>query len=232
MMGIKQQLSLKLSSSFKNIFLKTKGLKKTSLVFFPGVIASVIVAFIVPLFFIIYSTYIKKENLSRAQERIASLEIKAKKTALIRSRAALFIKQLQGVDKEFLAHQIERLIFLQKEKNALEFFSKTPVFKESYSLAQRKEELEKNTIIFEEIGFHEKESIQERLYAIKHPIEMDFNDLERLLNTIENPLETFSHGRPQLIFQKFTLKKKQISHTYELLECDFKLIERKSMEKL
>lgn len=232
MMDIKRYFSLKLLSNFRSIFFKIKNTKKNVFLFFPSVIACIIIVFILPLFFLLYSTNKKREHLIQAEKRIESLEIKAKQTELIRSRAGLFIKQLQTADKEFLKHQIESLTFLQKEKKALEFFFKTPVIKESFSLLERQKQLEKNKIAFEEISINEKEKIQEKIYTLKAPMEIDFIDLQKLLDTIESPSSIFSCERPQLIFQKFTLKRKKLSQSYELLECDFKLIERNLMEKL
>ena len=213
-MDIKQYFSLKLPSSFKDIFFKIKNTKKNALLLFPGSIACIIILALIPLFTFLYVGYKKQGRLIQAEERIASLEIKAKKTALIRSRASLFIKQLQSADKEFLNHHVEALSFLNKEKKALEIFFKTPIMKESFSLSERKKYLEENKIVLEEISKKEKENIQEKIYALKVPIEIDFSDLQSLLKNIESP----SLEKPQLIFQKITLKRNQFYKVMKLHE--------------
>jgi hypothetical protein len=231
-MNIKQYFSLKLSNSFKDFFSTIKKIKKQELFLLPGVIFSIIILLLIPFFFITSSIHRKYQELIKAEERIESLEIKARKTALIRSRASFFIKQLQAADKEFVKHHIESMTFLDKERKAIEVFFKTPIMKESFSLLDRKKQLEENKISLEQVSCVEKEKIQEKVYNLKTPIEIDINDLQRLLNNIENPSAVFSKERPQLIFQTFTLRRKKLSQSYELFECDFKLIERNLTEKL
>ena len=221
-MDIKQYFSLRLPNSCKGVFAKIKNIGRAEYVLLPRMVTCIIVVLFLPFLLIFYSTYQRYQILMQEQGRITSLEIKAKKTALVRSRADSFIKQLQVADKNFIKNRLESLFFLQKERKTLESFLKVAVLKESASLLERQKQLDENGLRFEEEKAHQKEHIQEIIYALKRPVEVDTSDLETLLNTIENPF--FSHQRHQLILQTFTLKRKNISNNYQLFECDFKLL--------
>lgn len=230
-MNTKQHFFLRPLDKLKGLFFKIKQVKSSEYLLLPEAIVCIIVVLLLPLLFISYVTYERYQTLAQAEERIASLEIKAKKTALVRSRASFFIKKLQIADKNSIKNRLEPLLFLHKEKQSVEIFLKASAMKESESLLERQKKLDENRLLFEEVTVFQQEHIQERMYRLKTPVEADASDLQMLLNTIESTSPSFSYLRPQWILQTFTLKRKKISQDYQLLECDFKLLERTLTEE-
>jgi hypothetical protein len=221
-MNTKQAFSLNLLNNLK----KDLAHRKKELIFSPWVISLLIGVSVLPLVMLIHSMYTRYEQVSQAEKRIETLEIKAKKTALTRARASSFIKQLQQADPHFLKNTLESMTLLAKEKKNLEFFLNIPMMKESSTLLEREKKLRNNRLSLQEVAHASVENIRENIYVLKKPIEVGADDLQHLLNTMENGSTSFVKEKPQYIFQSFSLKKKILSKNYEVFECDFKVIER------
>lgn len=219
---MKPLFSLPLLKSLKEAYthLKAKGVGEFLLS--PKLIIGAFFILMLPLFLVIYSLYHRYDSLVQAEQRIQLLEVKAKKTMLVRSRAAAFIRQLQTADKNFIASHIQPLRFLQQEEKTLQFLRSTPVLEGSRSLMEREATLKNNKVGLQEIVCNEQENIQETLYSLEHPVDIDAEDLNSLLYGIEHAWPT----KPQLMLQSFSLKRKPLSQSYEVFECNFTLLQR------
>jgi hypothetical protein len=213
---------LPLLKSLKEVcaHLKTKGAGEFFLS--PKLIIGACFILMLPLCLVIYSLYHRYDSLMQGEQRIQLLEVKAKKTMLVRSRAAAFIQQIQTADKNFIASHIQPLRFLQQEEKTLQLLRSTPVLERSRSLMERAINLKNNKVGLQKIVCNEQENIQETLYSLEHPVDIDAEDLHVLLYGIEYAWPT----KPQLMLQSFSLKRKSISQSYEVFECNFTLLQR------
>jgi len=167
--------------------------------------------------------YHKYCELVHLEERIDALELKAKKTLLARTRAAAFIKQLQEADPHSIKNTLNAMTLLQKEQHYLKFLCGTEILKWSPSLAERRAVLiHKNHIEFYEISKKEMQGLEETLYGLRNPVQLDGEDVNNLLERVER----FPEKKPQSMLQSFTLNTKHLSKEYHVFECDFKLLQR------
>jgi len=149
-------------------------------------------------------------------------------SAALRGRAALekriekemFLCRFSKFEPYFIDQYLEALPLLQDNLQELYAMKNHPASKNRDALAKRIEFLEgpDNRLSFAEENIRSSKRIKETEERLLHPVEIDMNDLNRLLSLIEDvaiggytPKET----SPQLIIQDFVLTKKN-GAAYEL----------------
>lgn len=228
---MKSSLHLSFQSKAKELLenIKTGEIKKTLL--YPQTLLLVLVFFLLPFFLICYQFYEQYALLSKKEQEIQHLRWKARKTALVRSRAALFSKKAIESDPNFLDKNLVSFPMLIKEKKYLSALQDIQDLKESALITKRIEEIASNQIIFEKVRSEEKEGITETFFSLKEPVQLDEEDVFSLLDIVEDPLYINAKQRPQLFFQGFHLKKTKISSYNTVYFCKFDLVERKAASK-
>ncbi|MBM3191675.1 MAG: hypothetical protein FJZ63_03335 [Chlamydiae bacterium] len=182
-----------------------------------------------PLVFISYGTYQKYRHLNDLEEKIITVERKAKKTFLSRVREASFIKQLEDADPEFISKYFEPLVFLQKERQDLAVLLTSEEFKESDFLSLRKEDLDNNKVQFETEPLYEKDNLQELRLTVQGTLQMDVEDLQGFFKLLEG--EEFATSRPQILIEHMVIRKKEVTSNYSVLEISGSFLERKLKKK-
>ncbi len=155
--------------------------------------------------------------------------------AALRSKSALekrrikeaFLQQYANPEPYFIDKHLETLPLLQKELAYLRQIEEHPACANRAELQKRISFLQtsKNRLAFAEEAMRSSPRVKETDEKLLHPVEVDWEDLERILSLVEH-VKIGSHapvkGSPQLILSNFSLTKKK-SGSYEL---DLSLLKR------
>ena len=126
------------------------------------------------------------------------------------------------IDTDFMTKRIETVELLKKEKEALTKQTHLQLpgserLKERLRFIQ-----EENRLRFVDKGGEKKEGVQEKLFALSHPVEIDGSDLRELLKR----LEASEERSPLLLISSLKLKKKELPASNEVFECSLEVIKR------
>lgn len=178
--------------------------------------------FLLPLLCLLLFYQNKRSRLEELKSTIAALEVSARQAA----KEKELQKELEAtVDPHFLDKYVESLVFLEPEIKRLQaLHTHHP---NNDSLAKRlyflKEGQNKLTLIEEK---RDRNGIEQKL---QHPIEMNEEDLKKLLVLVEGVLihpYIPKKERPDLAFLEFDLSKKQGFGEEEVYVVDFTLVKR------
>jgi len=177
-----------------------------------------------PLFFI--SCFFLKERkkwglLSHQLQYTSHLSLsKAKKQSINN----LVRKQFAKFDPLYIEHQLQSQIFLTKEIKSLENLMQSPHYTGLEALEKRLAFLKEggNRMIFDVQKEHKATGIAENIEVMRHPVEVDAEDLRKLLGIIEedHPL------KPQLVIRDFQITKKEKPSGQEVFELSLSMIQR------
>lgn len=171
----------------------------------------------------------KIEQLRNYEATVHALEEKALEVGYQKTRDDACTSLLKTADHSYLSKYVESLILLEPEARRLQAILSHQ--KENRSLTHRLEFLKsgKNQIVFIEEARRSTEQLLEIEENLRHPVELNEEDLKKLLVLIEgvtiNPYSPVQ-GRPQLLFKEFDLVKQSAPSEEEIYMINFKLIKR------
>ena len=182
-----------------------------------------------PLFFIYQHFSSKADQIERIEEMLSVLEIdiltKEKKQAENKSVRALYRES----DHFYIDKYLEPLPLLQKEVASIETLFDKPV-PLSEPLKKRYEFLTagQNEIRFIEGQVKSYPTFQETMETLSHPVEVDLDDLKRLLTLIEgsNLSDLSPEGLAHLLITDLKLEKKEGLNGREHFQLFLKLLKR------
>lgn len=163
-----------------------------------------------------------KINIERLTDEVV---IKEKKEALNKS----VIASSQNADKFFIDKELETLLFLKEEIDALSKLLSEPNLAENDLYAARLELLKsKNSLAFSESNVQSYPGFTETLETLMKPVEMSSSDIAKLLGIIEGTgsAEKRALQKPQLIITEFKLDKKEQPSGNEVFQVNLKLLKR------
>ncbi|MBI5346173.1 MAG: hypothetical protein HZB76_03420 [Chlamydiae bacterium] len=154
------------------------------------------------------------------------------KTALInfkkRKKQLEFLKDKTASDPFFIDKELEGISFLEEEKTVLQKMAKHNAFSSNNLINDRLRSLtNENRLSFIEDNIQTSPYIRETEEKQRFPIQINENDLKKLLSIIEEQnIENFNYAknRPQLLITKFFLQKnenKNFSLEMQLLKREF-----------
>jgi len=168
---------------------------------------------LLPTLFCLLRFFSSQEELQLLEGRVAA--ISAHKMFLSRAKAqeADRLEKLKGADPAYLEKELESLRFLEPETRRLQLLEKN---------GPRLHFLKDggNVLRLVEQNFRKKPPFQEADVHLEHGIEMDTEDLKRLLLKVEGV------QAPELTFLTFQLSKKPLSEGGEVFLVQFKLMKR------
>lgn len=189
----------------------------------------------IPFFFFLMNFFFdiqKMNELEQEMERIHSRSVLSQE--ILRKESSL-LNSLKNPDHHYLDKHIETLTFLLPEIKKLEAISiENP---QDEQILKRLQFLKEggNALVFSEEQIRNNEIFREIEEKQQHPIEINEEDLKKLLCLIEGitiwpygPKE----GRPQLIIKDFTLLKKEISPQEKVFVVTMQLIKRENLDTL
>lgn len=184
-----------------------------------------------PLLFAFFVFYNQKSQLDELQQTVESIQhqafLKEKKQAL-----NLAVRQhfLEG-DHFYIDKHVETLVFLESEIESLQKIMTDKNFADDERIKKRLEFLtsQANSLNFAEGMVQTFPFFQETEETLVHPVEINLNDLKKILSRIEGvQIGENSSGphRPQLLITDFRLEKKKVQDKQEVFSLNLKLLKR------
>lgn len=197
------------------------------------VLWSLLIAAPIPFLLFLYSFVSRMQNLSDIEEEMERIHLKASHALEIQRRESSLMASLQHPDPHYLEKNMESLTFLLPELKKIESL---PLDNSEDEYSGTRVQFLKgggNRLIFSEEQTRTSETFRETEEKQQHPVEMNEEDLKKLLCLIEGitiwpygPKE----GRPQLIIKDFILTKKEIAPQEKVFVISTQLIKRENPE--
>lgn len=156
---------------------------------------------------------------------------KAQKSLHKRAKKERFFARYQDAQSYFIDQHLEPITLLQDEIDWLKAYEKHPALAETKLAQQRLSFLTKgkNRISFTEDAVRKSDLCEEVEEKMKRPVEMNEEDLKKILCLIENVAvgSNQPHDKsPQMIITDFSLKKKTSPFKQEIFEVKLDLLKR------
>lgn len=137
----------------------------------------------------------------------------------------------QKANPHYIEEHLETLSFLNGEKEKISQLQQLEVFRDHESLKKRLEFLsgKQNKLIFVEGAIETYPFYKETILSLAHPIEVDVEDLKKILSRIENlKIDSYEpkEGCPHFIITEFKLERKAHEGQDEVFKLDMKLLKR------
>lgn len=178
--------------------------------------------------FLLTSLYftIASDTLAQEENRSRSLFAKTIPYCEKEAKKRLWLSRYGQSDPYFLDHELESHPLLSREIDFLDALSLHPALKDRTELNKRLAFLsgDDNRLTFVEETIRSTHAWKETHEKLLHPVQIDEEDLQRLLKTIEGEGEM----RPQLLISDLKLNKKQFPFHNEGFELDLRLLKRES----
>lgn len=189
----------------------------------------------IPFIFLLCHSLLEMQKLEQIQQEIERVHLKSAQLQEIERKESAILSTLKNPDPHYLDKHIETLTFLLPEIKKLETLQTDNVDDES--LTKRLQFLKEggNRLVFAEDQIRTHELFREIEENQQHSIEVNEEDLKKLLCLIEGitiwpygPKE----GRPQLIIKDFKLTKKQLPTQEKVFVLSMQLLKRQKLESL
>ncbi len=185
----------------------------------------------IPFFWVLFNFIFGIQKLNHLEEEINRIHTKAIRSQQILQKENLLLTSLKNPDPHYLDKHVETLTFLLPEIKKLETLQmENP---EDEQVNRRLQFLKEggNRLIFSEEQIRSNERFTEVEEKQQHPVEMNEEDLKKLLCLIEGitiwpygPKE----GRPQFIIKDFRLNRKELSSQEKVYVVSMQLIKREN----
>lgn len=191
----------------------------------------IMIAGTLPLLFVIFNFFNKIQSADQLQYAIQNVQTMALQREKKQSVNISLRNSFRDADHFYIDKNVETLDFLTPEIESLQKIVSNPNFSEDENIKKRLEFLlgPSNNLSFTEGAVQSNPFFQETTETLAHPVEVNLDDLQKILSKIEGvdigPY-TPSPGRPQLIIIDFKLDKKNISDKNEVFGLNLKLLKR------
>ncbi len=183
-----------------------------------------------PLLLMFGYFFYQKSEVNSLAEHVESV----KQQALLREKKQAVNmavrKHYTDTDRFYIDKQLETLTFLEPETEALQKIAKQSHLIVDENVKKRLEFLtEENNFVFSEGNVQNFPYFRETQETLVHPVEVDINDVQKILSRIEGvQIGNYIPGpnRPQLIITDFKMEKKNVHEKNEVFVLDLKLIKR------
>jgi hypothetical protein len=208
-------------------------MKKSPLKLSNAILWFLLIAAPLPYLVFLFNFIFGIQKLQQLEEKVEKLHAKTALAQEIQRKESLLLASLKNPDPHYLDKNVESLTFLLPEIKKLEAIqSENP---DEEQIGGRLQFLKEgsNRLTFAEEQIRTNEIFREIEEQQQHPVEMNEEDLKKLLCLIEGitiwpygPKE----GRPQLIIKDFKLSKKEISSQEKAFVVSMQLIKRENLE--
>jgi hypothetical protein len=187
----------------------------------------------IPFFLFFFNFLFGMQKLGHLEEEMERIHARTVMAQEIERKEISLLASLKNPDPHYLDKNVETLTFLLPELKKLEvILAENPEDEHS----QRRLHFLKeggNRLVFSEEQIRTNEIFREIEEKQQHPIEMNEEDLKKLLCLIEGitiwpygPKE----GRPQLIIKDFRLSKKELSPQEKVFVVSMQIVKRENLE--
>ncbi|HEY2810155.1 MAG TPA: hypothetical protein VGJ00_02035 [Rhabdochlamydiaceae bacterium] len=174
------------------------------------------------------------EHLKQLDERIEAIHIRKEQTDSLKKREHSLLSSFSDSDPFYIDKYLETLTFLESESKKMESLASEGLIDESLLNRLQFLKSSSNRLLFSEEKMRHKENMREVFENQQHPVEINEEDLKKLLCLIEGvtiwpygPRE----GRPQLIVQDIQFTKKRYSPQDHVYSVTLNLIKRENFKE-
>jgi hypothetical protein len=198
---------------------------------FPRLLLYGMLAGLLPALFLGLYFFSKQSSLDELSHRIEELQTLTEQQEKRQATNLAVIRHFQDADHFYIDKHLEVLTFLEPEVEALQKIAKDKNFTDDEQVKKRLEYLSGpgNTLRFTEGVVQKYPQFQETTETLIHPVEVNMNDLQKILTFIEGiPLGSYKPAphRPQMLILDFKLDKKQLPDKNEVYTLNLKLLKR------
>ncbi len=188
-----------------------------------------------PLLFTAALIYMEKSAFQELEDRFSAAVRKGKLAMERKAKKERFLHRYSHPDPYFLDQEIESLVFLRKEKERLQSLLHHPALPRKEPIQERLSYLagSDNRLSFIEENIRSSNRIKETEERQRHPVQLDEEDLQRLLSLIEDlPIGSFSPLKqsPQLLIRDLKLKKLTTPLLTSVFEMELDLLKREFLK--
>ena len=187
---------------------------------------------LIPTLLSLWGLQIKKQDLKITQIKVEDLHKKAIEAGRKNKINEAIVSQIKESDPKYLQKELETLPLLESELRRLETI--LVHHKDNAILHRRLNFLKsgQNQLSLCEAQRRTGESFQEVDLILQHPVEMDDEDLKKMLSSIEGiPIDGFptKQGRPQILIRDFDLTKETNHLGEEIFLVKYDLLKREAL---
>lgn len=186
---------------------------------------------LMPLALVMVLFFTQKSHL---EELRSSLEIIQQQAFVKEKKQALNLavrQHFRDADHFYIDKYLETLVFLEPEIETLQKIAHDKNFADDERIKKRLEFLtsQANSLVFSEGVVQSFPLFQETIESLVHPVEINVQDLQKILARIEGiKIDSFTPGpnRPQLLVTDFKIEKKKNNDKNEVFVINLKLLKR------
>ena len=184
-----------------------------------------------PWTFVLCIFFFQRAQTEEMEARFQTATLHGKGALERKARKGKFLDQFTNADPYFLDRSIESLVFLEREKEQLEFLVNHPALPQKEAVQARLTFLSgpENRLSFREENVRTSAQLKETEEKQRHPVQLDVSDLEMLLSRIEHcpignsmPLDK----SPQLLVRDLKLRRIITPLQTEVFELELELLSR------
>jgi len=188
-----------------------------------------------PFLYCLFYFITHMQKLDQIEEEMQRIYTKARRIEEVEQKEGVVLSALKSADPHYLDKHIETLSFLLPEIKKLETIRfENP---DEEQVIKRLQFLKEggNRLVFSEEKIRSHEFLRETEEKQQHSIEVNEEDLKKLLCLIEGvtiwpygPKE----GRPGLIITDFKLSKKEMAHQEKVFVVNLEILKRETVDTL
>lgn len=182
-----------------------------------------------PIFYFLFHYCITMEQLKQLDEQIDTVYARKEQCEQVQKRQHSVLSSLAESDPYYIDKHLESLIFLESDIKKMQILSSDAHVDETIQKRLHFLKDGPNRLLFAEDKIRSDDKLREVFEKQQHPIEINEEDLKKLLCLIEGitiwpygPKE----GRPQLIIQDFQFSKKRYSERDQVFVVNMHVIKR------
>lgn len=186
---------------------------------------------ILPTLVVLMTFWQRSQNLEEIEQRIERIQNKAAIRDTKQSVNMAIIEHYRGADNFYIDKYLEKLQLLEPEIEGLQRIINNKKFADDEEARKRYEQLigPGNALMFNEGAVVRYPLFREVVETQVRPVEINFNDLQRILSLIEGvPVggNTVPEKHPQLIILEFKLDKRPLNEDNEVFILNTRLLKR------
>jgi hypothetical protein len=190
----------------------------------PFAFLAVLILAALPFFYVVLNFFSEMGELDEIAITIEQLRLKQERVKGRGQSEQSFLAKMKSADHFYIDKNLETLLFLEEEIAQMEAQTDPGMKKHLETLKSSA-----NKLLFSEEEIRRGDLFQEVEEKMQHPVEMNEEDLKKLLCLIEEvpiPPYTPLPNAPQLLIKNFELSRKILLPDQEVYQIDMQLIKR------
>jgi hypothetical protein len=190
-----------------------------------------LIAGLIPIFLVIFIISEQLGSVEELQNSISRIEMLALTREQKQALNMTVREHFKGAERFYVDKHLETLTFMEPEIESLQKLVNNRYFAGDETVKKRLDFLTgpSNSLLLSEGNVQAYPFFQETTSSLIHPIELNIDDLKKLLTVVEGvPIGEYEppQDRPQMIVTDFKLDKKVASENNEVFILNMKILKR------